>query len=265
MENNLNSEKYKGYTIDFRKEFNGMVTVSRVMPDILNQVHYLGVGLPTKEETFNWIKDQIDSLTKQPDISNPDGLENFWVKGTNKVIRIRYSPDSGENPREWSNGTMFSLHHKRYNLPEELGIKSSEFGSWKEMKSYITKEFKPKMIRQVSMYDHSGVSLSLGSPTDRWDSGIVGFIVITKDSWKEVMGDTPFSQRKGEEMIKNELETYDAWQKGEVYGWEIINGTNENVEDSMGGFIYSGFKSSSEFNEYLVSEAGYSMKQVKEL
>lgn len=261
----LKQEKYKNYKIDFRKEFNGLVTVSRVMPDILNQVHYLGVGFSSKDQTFDWIKDQIDSLTKKPDITNPDGLANYWVKGTNKIIRIRYDQDGAESPREWSNGTKFTLHHNRYNLPEELGIKSSQFNGWSEMKSYITKEFKPLMIRQVSMYDHSGLSFNVGSPTDRWDSGIVGFIVITPESWKEVMGDTPFTKKKGEDMINNELKTYDAWQRGDVYGFEVINGTNEDVEDSVWGFINSGFKSSSEFEEYLISEAGYKMSQVEEM
>lgn len=259
LKGDLNDETYKGFTIKFFKPYNNVVIGLTKKGDF-----YYETSDENKTFVLNRIKDAIDKLNKKPEITNPDGLESFWVKGSDKVISIRYDTDP-QSPREWSNGSLLTLHHNRYDLPNELGLNSNNFDGWEDMKKSIKENNNVLMIRQISIYDHSGISLNVGNPTDRWDSGIVGFAVITKESWNEIMGNTPFSTSKGQKMIEQEIKDYNAYLNNEVYGFEIRKVDNFNVEDSVWGFFDSGFKSRSEFIEYILGEAGYKKSEVEEI
>ena len=50
------------------------------------------------------------------------------------------------------------------------------------MERYLVKRFNPAAILPVSVYDHSGVSLYIGThKVCQFDSGRVGFILLTKE------------------------------------------------------------------------------------
>ena len=112
------------------------------------------------------------------------------------------------------------------------------------------------LIKPINMYDHSGITVSTsnGYPyNDRWDAGCVGFIYVTKktifkegcclaekdengnyilvehkhegmpstyshkfipttdDNWKQV----------ADEHIESEMEVYDQYLRGDVYGYTL--------------------------------------------
>lgn len=76
------------------------------------------------------------------------------------------------------------------------------------------------------LYDHSGLTISCGERVypynDRWDSGCLGWIIVpkavllretdaTSDTWRE----------RGYEILRGEVEEYDQYLRGEVYGYTL--------------------------------------------
>lgn len=78
------------------------------------------------------------------------------------------------------------------------------------------------LIRPLSLYDHSGITIFAGAPTCRWDSGQVGWQYITDkalaDEWN---GD----EAKALKYMDATLETYDDYLTGNVHGYIVERGT----------------------------------------
>ena len=105
------------------------------------------------------------------------------------------------------------------------------------------------IIRDLSLYDHSGITIFAGSPTCRWDSGQVGWQYVTDESLEtEWNGD----RDKALAYMESTLKEYDDYIRGEVYGFIVEVGIKvekkypsghiEHViewehEDSCWGFI----------------------------
>lgn len=94
------------------------------------------------------------------------------------------------------------------------------------------------------VYEHSGITMSCGDPSypynDRWDSSCAGWIVMSKDS---VMGNLAATEEnwrtKAIECMRGEVELYDHWLTGNVYGYTLLEETapDEWTEvDSCWGF-----------------------------
>jgi hypothetical protein len=158
---------------------------------------------------------------------------------TEPRLVIRYDGDS-DSPREWSNLGYFITQDRNYNSPdknEELQavIKAGgeEVGDNLEHVKYIKKNYKTEKILaiySIVKYEHSGVSYSLGSKSG-FDYSNNGFYVIT-DKTAEELG-TP--KKSFEKVIKQELEVYNQWCNGEVYGFTLYDEAGETL-DSCWGF-----------------------------
>ena len=67
-------------------------------------------------------------------------------------------------------------------------------------------------VRIVSMYEHGGVAVKLGPPTDRWDSGEIGIYVVEKP------GDgSPVDGGALTRAIERELRIVSAWLNNEAF------------------------------------------------
>lgn len=162
-----------------------------------------------------------------------DTLETITYKGYD--INIHHD-EFADDPREWSNLSKLVLFHNRYNLPNELNIDHNDFIDWFDMEAFIQREYNPAIMRLVSMYEHGGVALRLGAPTCEWDSGYIGFMIVTKDHLREAFGIKRITKQyieKAYNIMKGELETYDDYLNGNVYGYTI---DGDDWEDSLWGF-----------------------------
>lgn len=79
-----------------------------------------------------------------------------------------------ENPLLLDENITPVMFHKRYDLPNPLGLSSEDFNSWDELETYLKKSF--KNIQKVYMYDHLGLAFSTTPFNDPWDSSVVGFL-----------------------------------------------------------------------------------------
>jgi len=185
----------------------------------------------------------------------------------NFEYRIIHDDFQLESPREWDDlGTMVCWH-KRYNLGDEqprstfqiwlLDIAgecltekdghADEWYPWAEYNNISNEQILEKLwnfahkhyiILPLYLYDHSGISISTSSFNGRahhaeWDSGQVGWIYVSIADVKEEYGWKNLTQKrraKIEKYLRNEVETYDQYLTGEVYGYQVFN-TNENVDD----------------------------------
>jgi hypothetical protein len=138
---------------------------------------------------------------------------------------IEIMPDSSpESPREWDNlGTMICFH-RRYNLGDKHDYDHSDYDSWGEMKAAIIKKENAGVILPLYLYDHSGITISTSPFSCNWDSGQIGFIFISKEKMLLEYGGkivTKKLKEKVTEYLKGEVETYDQYLRGNIYGYKI--------------------------------------------
>ncbi len=153
------------------------------------------------------------------------------INEKNTRLNILYD-DCTESPREWSNVTKMLLFHKKYCFPNESQFSTDNYSSWEELKKAITKKWKPAYIAPVFMLDHSGLVFnieSFGGYNGRFDSGQIGFIVIRKREAKPYKNKTEL-----EKIARNELNTYNCYINGEVFGYELRE--NDEYIDGCSGF-----------------------------
>lgn len=90
------------------------------------------------------------------------------------------------------------------------------------------------VIQPISIYDHSGVTIWFGSPSDRWDSGCVGFGYQTKEDTLENQTATEANWREvAERNMDAEMEVYRYYVEGTVLAYEVehlIEPTEEDLE-----------------------------------
>lgn len=153
-------------------------------------------------------------------------------------MKIYYHDDiaSPRSPGEFSNMAHMVCFHRRMMLGDaDHGINPDDFGSWEELEQFLINERGAYIICPLSIYDHSGVTIFIGPPRDQWDSGQVGFVYVTKDDILHEYGEvTPETERRARQVIEGEVETYDRYLRGDVYGYEIYE--NGKCVDSCWGF-----------------------------
>lgn len=149
-----------------------------------------------------------------------------------------YHDETPFNPREDSDCFVGSMvcFHKRYKLPNEIDdprLKNPDnFSGWADMLSYVKRVHKPKAWLPLYMYDHSGITISTSPFSCPWDSGSVGFIFACKSTIDKLWeGHKKPTKATLEKDLKAEVEQYDMYIRGEVYGYGVVR---ENCCSSCG-------------------------------
>lgn len=137
-----------------------------------------------------------------------------------------YYDESPDDPRSWDNFGKMICFHNRYNLGDnhnyhELKKYNNSIGLLREQ---IESDYNVGVILPLYLYDHSGITMST-SPFDcRWDSGQVGWIFCTKEdmdsNWIGLSGQE--KEERCEILLKGEVETYDQYLIGDVYGYKVF-------------------------------------------
>jgi len=153
----------------------------------------------------------------------------------NYRIRVM-ADDQPESPREWDNlGTMVCWHG-RYNLGDVNGAREYE------SPEAALKEIGDAIILPLYLYDHSGITMNTTGFSCPWDSGQVGFIYVTLDKVRKEYGWKKITKKRREQIEKyltGEVETYDTYLRGDVYGFNITRNDEDGEEvdiDSCWGF-----------------------------
>lgn len=161
-----------------------------------------------------------------------------------------YYDDLPESPREWSNTATFILSHGRYTMPDESDGRFSpdDYGSADEAHEALEELYDGALVLKVFGYEHGAMTCSTSPYSCPWDSGLLGFAVLTRESWAEVFGDsTPYDYKKATEIIDAEVKTFALYLEGQVFGWatedDICSGyygedhLRDGIEDALGSKV----------------------------
>ncbi len=133
-----------------------------------------------------------------------------------------------ENPRDWDNLGTFIGRHRKYVSPDRI---PNGFELDTDVHIFLP----------VWLYDHSGtcyIAAHYNPFSCPWDSGQFGYIFVAKDKVREEFGVKRISaklRKKVEACLKAEVEAYNRYADGEVYGYEIVK--DGGVQDSCYGFF----------------------------
>lgn len=161
-----------------------------------------------------------------------DALETELVG--DKVIKV-YQDYDPESPREWDNlGTMLCWH-RRANLGDETVLDRDELEA--RVKA-------ARVVLPLWLYEHGGMTMRCGERggypfTDAWDSGQVGFILVDAETIRRDFGCKHITKKvmaRVEASLRGEVEVYDQWLRGDVYGYVIEDQDGGEEEDSCWGF-----------------------------
>lgn len=157
-----------------------------------------------------------------------------------------YHDQDGESPREWSNLGKFITIDSRCSSPDKdetlisIVKETGQYATSQENHiELITEEIedlgdKVLYITPICKYEHSGISYSIGTKHG-FDYSNNGFYIVTENTLKQEGFEPLSSDKEYEERISSEIETYNQWANGDVYGFTLYDESGEN-EDSCGGF-----------------------------
>lgn len=197
--------------------------------------------------------------------------ETVFAAG-NKLALIYLSMDP-ENPRESCDlaSTMWCWHD-RYNLGDDDDKpRTEDFDGWDAVEAYINEHYDVIAMKPLYLYDHSGISISTGEFGDRWDSGQIGFIFVTQEHYREVMGEEasvdPVERMAwAEEVIESDVEVYDHYIGGSVYYGELLDlddiGKPEVDRKSEGDYYGYNHKESGLLHDLLGSEEAKAAEEI---
>lgn len=121
----------------------------------------------------------------------------------------------------------YSLGDKQYSNPDEVfsdmidacGVETA--GSVGEL---------PAIVLPLYLYDHSGITISTTPFACRWDSGQVGYVMMTyaeihkafhSGTCPDGFKPTPDIVEKVEQLIRAEVSEYDDYLTGNCYGYRV--------------------------------------------
>jgi hypothetical protein len=149
-----------------------------------------------------------------------------------------------DNPRSWDNLSKVILFGGKKSLGDNHSIDSSRFANWEQNKKGVEREYNVAIIKPVYMYSHSGETISTSPFSCRFDSGQIGWVLVTKEDIRKAYTIKNVMQRyidDAEKVLEGEIETLDQYVSGEVYQFEITD-EDGNHEDSCSGFYGSDIK-----------------------
>lgn len=172
-------------------------------------------------------------------------VETFKHNGF--TITIEYDDNREESPREWDNfGLFLACNHKRYTLGDDENVDHyaeverafqhfAERGILHAFPRWARVFLGSSCILPVYLYDHSGLSVRAGKgfgdvDPHGWDWGILGFILDTEDRRKEC----GIEADKVEAALRGEIETYNQYLTGDVYGYTIEDVNGDEVDSCWG-------------------------------
>lgn len=157
-----------------------------------------------------------------------------------RILRI-WQDTQAEDSRSWDSlGTMVCWH-RRYRLGDRHEFRTpEEFLAWVEEAG--RENF---VILPLYLCDHGGLAMRTVPFGDPWDSGQVGWIYAEKSEVCSAFGVPEVTKEvaaRAEEVLRAEVDNYDRWLRGDVYGFSLflLQDGRLSLEDSCGGFYGDG-------------------------
>jgi hypothetical protein len=170
-------------------------------------------------------------------------METTFKLSGNRTLKIVIDQDS-ENPRSWDNLAKVIIFGNKRGLGDKHEMISNYYSNWDENKKGVLKNYDVAVIRPLFLYSHSGETIST-SPFDcKFDSGQIGWVIVTKEDVRanfSIKNVTAKYRVDALQILEAEINTLDQYVSGEVYGFEMLD-ENDIIDDSCYGFYGSDIK-----------------------
>ncbi len=162
-------------------------------------------------------------------------MENIIAEKTVNSYTIKiYQEDAPMNPREeWDNFGKMICWHKDYILGDKHKWDLEDF------QEYLQKNHKKIICLDLYLYDHSGITISTKPFSCPWDSGQVGYIYTTYEDIRKEYNTKKVTKEIKEKvlaLLKSEVEIYDRYLTGQVYGFVVEDNKGEVIDSCWGYF-----------------------------
>lgn len=180
-------------------------------------------------------------------------------------------------------GTMVCWH-RNYNLGDEQPRCSPDeylynLAEQAEPRAFINGEPSEEKIEKILakhyimlplyLYDHSGITMNTSGFSCRWDSGQVGFIYVSVTDVRAYYGWNVLTAKRRkqiEDHLQAEVEEYDHYLTGEVYGFVLekylpVIDEWEDVESCWG---FYGEKYAVSYLKDYITHCGFTNDQIDE-
>lgn len=146
-----------------------------------------------------------------------------------RQVFVRHD-DEPESPRTWDNLGTMACWHRHYLLGDVQPKESPE--------DWLKSNAPPgSVVLRLFLLDHSGLRMSVGDFGDPWDSGQVGWIVCTPEKIRKEYSSHRITKKRREQVeriLRQEVETYDDYLSGNVWGFVIEGGEDLDTESCWG-------------------------------
>jgi len=180
-------------------------------------------------------------------------IERFEHNGY--VVRIE-TDDFPTDPRNDDNLGIMTCVHTRHILGDRHHYQTDDFTGWDDFERHLVHDG-AVAVMPLYLYEHSGIGISTRiEPTwyhYAWDGGRIGFIYTTRERIKQVFGWSRLTKERWEKVkcnLLDEVETYNQYLNGDVYGYVIEDADGDEVESLWGLWGY----------EYAVDQARNAVK-----
>ena len=194
------------------------------------------------------------------------------------TLKIYYDSDA-ENPREFAEYDSVIAYKSQYTLGEEI---IPEPIDWLEEKLNVPKKYEYSNARlaeleaiffdrfiakRIYLYDHSGLAVSTSPFSNKWDSGQVGYIYISKEKVRANYGAKKVGKKLKQlvlDRLEAEVEELNHYVSGDVFGFKILD-SEDSVVDSCWGFYGDNFLENGMFDNIDTSLLGITDEELKTL
>lgn len=190
-------------------------------------------------------------------------MENVYELKSGKTLKIMQDELNDNNPQEWDNLSKKIFFGKYSHLGDKHDFNSDDYIGWGEVENALHKEYDIACIQKIYGYSHSGLTISTEPFSCQWDSGVLGFAIITKQDLRanyNIKNVTNVFRLQGHIHIENEIEVLNQYVTGDVYGFQLLDSDGEDI-DSCWGF----YGSDIETNGILDHLDEETVKEIKEL
>lgn len=197
-----------------------------------------------------------------------------------------WQDNDDENPLNWNESVKVVYTSSRYILGNEKVSDLAEhimdlleygeeyrnrmydkYGDTKDLFDVLLERLNKKgyVALPVYAYIHSGVTVKTTPFGCRWDSGLSGFIYTKRTDYIKEFGVKKNVRNSViEDHLKGDLETFDTWLQGEVYGFSIEDAETGEFLDSCGGFYGDDY--ANDMVEHInYEDYGYTKKEMIQL
>lgn len=140
--------------------------------------------------------------------------------------------------------STFVFEHRRYTLgdTDRAGYEARRPDIFRVADGFDRTHPDVLAFETVYMLDHSGLrfwtdmNAPLYTPYGGWDSGIIGFAVVTRQDFERVGldPDAEDARQRAKDSILSEVKCLDQYHSGQVLGYQIVDAGGEVVDDAYG-------------------------------